>query len=278
MRQIQWNASQLNVNMDLTPNHYNGVTTRVVNGRKWNSAYYWSEAAKNNPEWFSADNMKLINAGRGPVPDELFVSKLGKGLSTADAFALKGMAQFDLTGELVNAMEHHHANHGKFAFGLPRSVHRMFGNYKFWHNTKFRNIAKKGIKGFIFLGFMLSVTDIIAGNAGPADIAGIPSEFSSGWRKMLYSGLQENNFKKVHAGSTNLEKLDGANFSYGWMTADDMVKLVNTGNLTTSMKSNNVLYRSVDQMLRTGSGVYPYMVIYLNNQPLGIVDVPEKND
>lgn len=110
----------------ITKNGERTVTT-IVNGRKWNRAWYWEEVRKRAPEMFDKSNHYAIDRGFSPTANQTFI---------------KHNPQFiEFKGEKLH---HHHFKQGNIAYALPERLHIGKGYTKLWHRFGKRTLILFG--------------------------------------------------------------------------------------------------------------------------------------
>ncbi|MEK6153609.1 DUF6443 domain-containing protein [Flavobacteriaceae bacterium 3-367] len=92
--------------VDMTNAPKNSQTT--AKGFPRNGRWFWRQMLKNHPQMFSAENVKLIKAGKAPMVDP--------------KWAEFNPSHASYKGKLV----HHHIDQGRFAVGLPESAHKKY--------------------------------------------------------------------------------------------------------------------------------------------------------
>jgi len=118
----------------ITKNGERTVTT-VVDGRKWNRAWYWEEVRKRAPQMFDKSNNYAIDRGFSPTANQAFIEH---------------NPQFiNFKGEKLH---HHHFKRGNIAYALPERLHVGKGYTKLWHR-----LAKKPL---ILVGAAFSIYEI----------------------------------------------------------------------------------------------------------------------
>jgi hypothetical protein len=89
----------------VTKNGERTVTT-VVDGRRWNRAWYWEEVRKKAPQMFDKSNNYAIDRGFSPVANQKFIEH------NPQFIKFKG-----------EKLHHHHFKQGNIAYALPEKLH-----------------------------------------------------------------------------------------------------------------------------------------------------------
>jgi hypothetical protein len=84
-------------------------------GFKRNGPWFWRQLRQKTPELFSDGNKRAIAKGRSPVVDETWVKYNPQHAS-----------------QMGEKLVHHHIDQGRFASGLPESLHESL--FKWLHN------------------------------------------------------------------------------------------------------------------------------------------------
>lgn len=123
----------------VTKNGERTVTT-VVDGRRWNRAWYWEEVRKRVPQMFDKSNNYAIDRGFSPTVNQTFIEY------NPQFVKFKG-----------EKLHHHHFRQGHIAYALPEKLHVGKGYTKLWHRL--------GKSSLILFGAAFSIYEIgISGN------------------------------------------------------------------------------------------------------------------
>jgi RHS repeat-associated protein len=254
---VEENISKFNVNTDFAPNQFMGEKTRIAYGRKWNARWTFHQINNLDPNFWSVANQKRIMTGDLPTVDDIYLAKIGEGMTTAQFSELKRGAPI---GEVIR---HHHMNYGRYAVPLSQNIHMGAGNASFWHKPGFRNAAKgllnNGLKAFEIITIALLMTDMVTGQ--PVTILPDMNAEDDFAIDMLEKGLDEQNFESIHIAATlsDLIKVE-------YLSADDMLRYMHNGSLPGNIEEKPSSSKNRD---------FPYMNIIVNNQSIGILEIPD---
>lgn len=271
------NYSDIEVDMSKAPDKFiakNGKITYAkidADGRRWNPQYYFDQAAKKAPSWWSKKNVEAIENGMIPEVDDIFLKQLGKNLNPKEFAELKKASNIPKTSKKLLTLEHHHLNHLDDAIGLPWKVHRGVGNTKFWHNPKYRKILKKGGGTALTLFFALaSLHSIANGTESPIEaISPIPlPDFEDLEIEMLNMSINEGYESAIQFSNRK-------GYSVFYATTNEIEEFIQTGSIAVDQERVLSGKWYIEDVETLTEKITPYAVILKDGSPVGLTEVPQ---